>query len=211
MIAVGVLAPQSVGVRRALTLALTLAAILLPAPGSSQSSFHPSLTVESGGGSFVGGAALGAFTGVLAGASFLTLKANVFDGYMESSVSDGLREFLPWLIGGAAVGAISIATGEGAGAGQAVGPAVRAAVAGAATGAAVGVLSAALASLGSGEFVDELPGGAIAGALIGLGAGALVGTIDVFVGPGEDHDGWRAGAWGAGIAAVPLFYWSVRF
>jgi len=195
-----------------------MAAILRPLPGSSQSSlqsspssFQSSLTVKSGGGSFVGGAALGAFTGVLAGASFLTLKANVFDSYMESSVSDGLREFLPWLIAGAAVGAISIATGEGAGAGQAVGPAVRGAVAGAATGAAVGVLSAALASLGSGEFVDELPGGAIAGALIGLGAGALVATIDVFAGPDEDHDGWGSGAWGAGIAAVPLFYWSVRF
>ncbi len=154
---------------------------------------------------------LGALTGALAGVSLVTLKANVFDSYVEGSVSEALGELLPWVIGGAAVGAISISTGEGATLGHAVGPTVQGAVAGVATGAAVGALTAVLASLGPEELGDELPGGAWSGALIGLGAGALVGAIVVLARPGEDHNGWGLGAWGGGIAAIPLFYWSVRF
>jgi hypothetical protein len=158
-----------------------------------------------------GGAVLGALTGAMAGASFLTLKANVFDSYIEQSVGEGLRSFLPWVIAGAAIGGISMSVGEGATLGNAVGPTVRAAVAGVATGAAVGAFTAVLASIGSEDLRDELPGGMWSGALIGLGAGALVGAIEAWAEPGESHAGWEAGAWGGGIAAMPLLYWSVRF
>ena len=154
---------------------------------------------------------LGALTGALAGVSLVTLKANVLDSYAEGSVREALGELLPWVIGGAAIGAISISTGEGATIGHAVGPTVQGAVAGVATGAAVGALTAVLTSLGPENLGDELPGGVGSGALIGLGAGALVGAIEVWTGPGEEHNGWGPGAWGGGIAAIPLFYWSVRF
>jgi hypothetical protein len=154
---------------------------------------------------------LGALTGALAGVSFATLKANVFDSYAEGSVREVLGELLPWVIVGAAAGAISISTGEGATIGHAVGHTVQGALAGVASGAAVGALTAVLASLGPEDIGDELPGGAGSGALIGLGAGALVGAIEVLAGPGEDHNGWGPGAWGGGLAAIPLFYWSFRF
>ena len=139
--------------------------------------------------------------GALTGVSLVTLKANVLDSYAEGSVREALGELLPWVIGGAAIGAISISTGEGATIGHAVGPTVQGAVAGVATGAAVG----ALMSLGPEDLGDELPGGVGSGALIGLGAGALVSAIEVWAGPGEEHNGWGPGAWGGGIAAIPLY------
>ena len=190
-----------------ITAALVVTAMLGPAHLSGQSAE----LAGAGIGSVAGGAALGALTGVLAGVSILTLEANVFDRYVERSVSEGLRGFLPWMIAGASVGAISMSAGEGATLGRAIGPTFRGAVAGVATGAAVGAFTAVLASIGSEELGDELPGGVWSGALIGLGAGALVGAIEAWAGPGEDHSSWRPGAWGGGIAAVPLVYWSVRF
>ncbi len=193
--------------RFALTGAFVVTVMLGPAHVSGQS-------VELAGagiGSVAGGAALGALTGALAGVSMLTLKANVFDNYVERSVSEGLRGFLPWMIAGASVGAISMTAAEGATLGKAIGPTFRAAVAGVATGAAVGALTAVFTSIGNEELGDELPGGVWSGALIGLGAGAFVGAIETWAGPGEDHSGWGLGAWSGGIAAVPLVYWSVRF
>jgi hypothetical protein len=190
-----------------MTAALLVIAMLGPANASGQS-------VELAGagiGSVVGGAALGALTGVLAGVSVLTLEANVLDRYVERSVSEGYRGFLPWMIAGAFVGAIAMSAGEGATLGKAIGPTFRGAVAGVATGAAVGAFTAVLASIGSEELRDELPGGVWTGALIGLGAGTLAGAIEVWAAPGEDHSGWGSGAWGGGITAVPLVYWSVRF
>lgn len=199
--------PRGTRLRFALTAVLAVAAILWPLQGSAQSSE----LAGAGVGSVVGAAALGALTGAVAGASFLTLKANVFDSYVERSVGDGLRSFLPWIIAGASVGAISMSAGAGATLGKAIGPTFRGAVAGVATGAAVGAFTAVLASIGPEELSDELPGGMWSGALIGLGAGALVSAIEVWAGPGESHTGWRAGTWGGGIAAMPLLYWSVRF
>lgn len=170
--------------------ALVVAGMLLPAsPATAQASDEVGDRIFS----VFGSAAYGALTGVLVGASYVTLQANAWDRYESlgslSEVATGA--LMPWIVGGAIVSAVAIQIqfDDGASASRALGETLEGAVVGALAG-----------------WLTGLPHNKTSGAIIGLGAGALVSTAVVLIDPGTSRHGRETGLFG-GVPVLVFRWW----